>query len=95
MACRITLIQAVNASIPVYAMHSARLPTSTCASLDKLNMDFLWGDCEDKRKVHLANWNFVCKIKFLDSLNIKKTLEMNRAMFAKTSSRILQHDEGL
>jgi hypothetical protein len=41
MPGRITLIQAVTSLIPTYAMQTAKLPSSTCAQLDKLNRNFL------------------------------------------------------
>lgn len=53
MAGRITLIQAVTASIPTYAMQTAKLPSSACAQLDKLNRNFLWGDTSARKKIHL------------------------------------------
>lgn len=43
MVGRLTLIQAVTASIPVYAIQTAKLYVSTTMTLDKLNRDFLWG----------------------------------------------------
>lgn len=95
MAGRLTLIQAVNASIPIYAMQTAKLHVSICSSLDKLNRDFIWGNCDDKKKIHLVNWNTVYKPKISGGLGLKKTIVMNKDMLAKTSWRILQHDEGL
>ncbi|KAL6199614.1 hypothetical protein ACLB2K_029398 [Fragaria x ananassa] len=57
MAGRLTLIQSVASSIPVYAMQTAKLPISICDSLDRLNRNFLWGDTDQLRKVHLTNWD--------------------------------------
>lgn len=73
----------------------AKLPVSTCESLDKLNRDFLWGDCDEKRKVHLVNWDVVCQPKTSGGLGNKKIVAMNKAMPAKTGWRILQQDEDL
>lgn len=95
MAGRLTLIQAVTASIPVYAMQTAKLPASTCDTLDKLNRDFLWGDCDGKKKIHLVNWDTVCRPKVAGGLGIKKTSVVNKVMLAKTGWRIMQKDEGL
>lgn len=95
MAGRLTLIQAVNSSIPTYAMQTTKLPTATCSQLDKLNRNFLWGDTTEKKKIHLLNWNKVCKPKANGGLGLKKTADMNSAMLAKTSWRIVQKDEGL
>ncbi|KAK9941797.1 hypothetical protein M0R45_007491 [Rubus argutus] len=95
MAGRLTLIQAVTSSTPVYAMQTAKLPSCTTKTLDKLNRDFLWGDCDGKKKIHLVKWESVCKPKWLGGLGIKKAATMNQAMLAKTSWRMLQKDEGL
>ena len=47
------------------------------------------------KKIHMVNWDSVCKPKFLGGLGIKKATTMNKAMLAKTSWRMLQKDEGL
>ncbi|XP_024190144.1 uncharacterized protein LOC112194121 [Rosa chinensis] len=94
MAGRLTLINSVTASIPIYTMQTAKIPLSTCDALDKLNRDFLWGDSDDKRKIHLVNWDNVCKPKNRGGLGIKRTTDMNKAMLAKVSWRILQNDDG-
>ncbi|XP_061993910.1 uncharacterized protein LOC133711840 [Rosa rugosa] len=95
MAGRLTLINSVTASIPIYTMQTAKIPISTCDSLDKLNRDFLWGDCDGRKTVHLVNWDNVCMPKIRGALGIKKTAEMNQALLAKVSWRLLQKDEGL
>jgi hypothetical protein len=76
-------------------MQTAKLPTSTAESLDKLNRDFLWGDCDGRKKIHIVNWDSVCRPKYLGGLGIKKTANMNKAMLAKSGWRMLQNDEGL
>ncbi|KAL6140994.1 hypothetical protein ACLB2K_059286 [Fragaria x ananassa] len=95
MAGRLTLIQSVTSSIPNYAMQTAKFPVSLCDKLDKLNWDFLWGDLENKKRVHLVNWDSVCQPKQLGGLGIKKTADMNQAMLAKISWRMFQDDKGL
>lgn len=94
MAGRLTLIQSVASSIPVYAMQTAKLPISICDSLDRLNRNFLWGDTDQQRKVHLTNWDMVCRPKCFGGLGIKKSTDMNKAMVAKASWRMIQNDKG-
>ncbi|XP_062028805.1 uncharacterized protein LOC133744775 [Rosa rugosa] len=89
---RLTLIQAVTNSIPVYTM---QLPVSICDALDKCNRDFLWGDCNGKKKIHLANWDLVCRPKEFGGLGIKKASMMNQAMLVKIGWRMVQEDQGL
>ncbi|XP_004306074.1 PREDICTED: putative ribonuclease H protein At1g65750-like [Fragaria vesca subsp. vesca] len=95
MAGRLTLIQSVSSAIPNYAMQTAKFPVSLCENLDKLNRNFLWGDTEIKKKVHLVNWDVVCQPKQLGDIGIKKTEDMNQAMLAKISWRMFQCDKGL
>jgi ribonuclease HI len=63
--------------------------------LDKLNRNFLWGDTTEKKKIHLLNWSKVCTPKANGGLGLKRAADMNQAMLAKASWRIVQKDEGL
>lgn len=63
LAGRRTLVQAVTSTIPNYAMQTMSLPIKLCDKIDKLNRDFLWGDSDNKKKIHLVKWRNVCKPK--------------------------------
>ncbi|KAL6202734.1 hypothetical protein ACLB2K_026439 [Fragaria x ananassa] len=76
-------------------MQTAKFPVSLCDRLDRLNRNFLWGDVDDKKKIHLVNWDTVCQPKQLGGLGIKKFADMNQAMLAKISWRMFQNDKGL
>ncbi|XP_024158077.2 uncharacterized protein LOC112165700 [Rosa chinensis] len=95
MAGRLTLVNSVTSSIPIYTMQTAKLPMSLCDKLDKLNRDFIWGDTTDRKKIHLVSWDVVCQPKQLGGLGIKKTEVMNQAMLAKASWRLFINDSGL
>ncbi|XP_040372858.1 uncharacterized protein LOC112194030 [Rosa chinensis] len=95
LAGRLTLIHSVTATIPNYAMQTTRLPMYICDDLDKINRNFLWGDTENKKKIHLVNWDTVCLPKNLGGLGIKKSSDMNQSMLAKTGWRLFQNDSGL
>lgn len=85
MAGRLSLIQSMTSSIPIYAIQTAKFPSSVCENLDKLNRNFLCGDINDKNKVHLLSWKEVCKPKCKGGLGLKMTVDMNRAMLAKAN----------
>ncbi|KAL6218309.1 hypothetical protein ACLB2K_011523 [Fragaria x ananassa] len=95
MAGRLTLVQSVTSSIPIYSMQTVKFPVSLCERIDKLNRDFIWGDNNEKKRVHLVNWETVCQPKCLGGLGVKKTEDMNQAMLAKASWRIFKQDSGL
>lgn len=52
LAGRVTLIKFVLSSLPVYYMSLFRLPRSVAKELDKIQVAFLWGDSDVKKKVH-------------------------------------------
>ncbi|CAL8115937.1 unnamed protein product [Prunus armeniaca] len=95
MAGRLTLLQSVASAIPIYSMQTAMLPASVWSKLDQLNKNFLWGHAFDKVKVHLVNWEIVCKSKCDGGLGVKKATWMNQALLAKFGWRLLHNDQGL
>lgn len=54
-------------------------------TLLKMNRNFLWGDDNNARKIHLVNLSTVRLPKSLRGLGIKKASDMNQAMLAKAS----------
>ncbi|CAL9013284.1 unnamed protein product [Prunus brigantina] len=95
MAGRTTLIQAVTSSIPIYAMQTTKLPMSTCEDLDRVNRNFFWGGSARQSKVHLCQWDLVCKPKHKGGLGLKKATLMNQAMLGKIGWRLHAQDKGL
>ncbi|CAA7025019.1 unnamed protein product [Microthlaspi erraticum] len=94
-AGRITLKKAVLSSIPVHTMSSIMLPQSTLASLDKTSRAFLWGDTNEKRRQHLLAWDNVCLPKENGGLGIRKAQNMNIALIAKLSWRVIHEEKAL
>ncbi|KAI5351823.1 hypothetical protein L3X38_004714 [Prunus dulcis] len=85
----------VTSAIPIYYMQIAMLPASVCNKLDQLNKNFLWGHAFDKAKVHLVNWETVCKPKCAGGLGVKNVAWMNQALLAKFGWRLLHNEQGL
>lgn len=65
-----SLTHSVTTVIPNYAMQTAKLPMHICNRLDKLNRNFLRGDDNNAKKVHLVNWHIVCLPKSFGGLGI-------------------------
>lgn len=83
LAGRRVLVQSALSTIPVYTMQAFALPSGTCKAIDKVCRDFLWGDIEDHKKVHLVNWDEVCTPKNCGRLGIRKAEDFNQALLAK------------
>ena len=43
-------------------MQCAYLPINICNKIDMIVRKFLWGTSEEKRKMHLVNWDKVTQI---------------------------------
>ena len=94
-AGRCTLIKTVASALPIYAMQTIKLPSEICANLDKINRNFLWGSTDEKKRMHLVNWDMVCMPKKRGGLGIKKMKMMNQSLLAKAGWRISQKENGL
>ncbi|GMQ02192.1 hypothetical protein CsSME_00048543 [Camellia sinensis var. sinensis] len=64
-------------------MQTSKLPQSICKQIDKINRNFLWGDLEGRKKVHLVNWKQVCKAKQEGGLGLRRAEDQNIALLAK------------
>ncbi|CAL1391746.1 unnamed protein product [Linum trigynum] len=94
-AARLTLTQSVSVSLPVYNMQTELIPMGVCRSIDKLNRDFIWGDEEEKTKMHLVAWEKMTKSKKQGGVGIRPTRQANLAMLAKSGWRLLHDKESI
>ncbi|XP_062112656.1 uncharacterized protein LOC133823825 [Humulus lupulus] len=58
---RLTLIQSVLSSIPMYYLSLFRIPKSVVGFIEKLMRDFLWEGADRSGADHLVSWQEVCK----------------------------------
>ena len=92
LAGRITLCKAVLATIPLCPMQAAAIPKQTCREIEKVCRRFIWGQQEGRDKIHLINWNTICKPKEEGGLGIRKMEAMNKAFIMKLAWGMLQEN---
>ncbi|RVW30191.1 putative ribonuclease H protein [Vitis vinifera] len=51
--------------------------------IEKIQREFLWGDMEEKRKIHLVRWAVICKDKRHGGLGLRYLKEFNHALLGK------------
>lgn len=95
IAGRATLAQTSLVSIPFYTMHTTRLPRAICDEVDKKVRGFLWGDTEEKKRMHLVAWEKVTKPKVEGGLGIRPMRKTNAAFLAKLGWRVLAEKDTL
>ncbi|KAL8542622.1 hypothetical protein ACS0TY_003485 [Phlomoides rotata] len=62
---RVTLVQSVLSSIPIYCLSFYRIPKRVIIELISIQRNFLWGGCEESSKTPWISWNTICKDKKL------------------------------
>ena len=80
---RVTLIQSVLTSIPIYFLCSFGIPKKEVDKLVSLQCRFLWGGGADQNKIAWIKWETVCLPKEKGDLGIKDINTFNLALLGK------------
>ncbi|KAH1150639.1 hypothetical protein GYH30_044590 [Glycine max] len=80
---RVTLINTVLSTLPIYFFPFFRVPSKIIAKLESLQRRFLWGGEAESRKIAWVNWNIVCLPKAKGGLGIKDLRTFNTALLGK------------
>ena len=89
---RVTLIQSVLNSIPIYFLSFFRIPKKVEEKLVSLQRKFLWGEGPDKNKIAWIKWNIVCLPKEKGGLGLKDINTFNLALLGKWRWNLFQHE---
>ncbi|CAJ2651419.1 unnamed protein product [Trifolium pratense] len=92
---RITLINSVLASIPLYFFSFFRAPCCVLKSIEKIQRNFLWGGGAEERKVCWVKWDQICLPKEKCGLGVKNLELFNLALLSKWKWRFLNHDNAI
>ncbi|PKA54952.1 Putative ribonuclease H protein [Apostasia shenzhenica] len=85
-AGRLTLINSVLSSIPVYSMSHTFMPKSILASIEQLIRQFLWSGDMTRNSLHYVNWNSIAKPKASGGLGIHHFSIWRRVLIAKLAA---------
>ncbi|KAL5538425.1 hypothetical protein UlMin_043523 [Ulmus minor] len=80
---RLTMIQSVLSSIPIYFMSLFKLPNGVAALLEKMMRQFLWDKEVGGKGKSLVDWKLVCSPKESGGLGIGNLLIRNKALLGK------------
>lgn len=92
---RVTLINSVLNSIPIFILSFYKTPTKFLKEIYKIQSNFLWYDSEDRKTIHLVGLQRVCRLKEEGGIGIKNMELFNRAFFLKWNWRILVFKEAV
>lgn len=94
-AGRLTLTKSVLQSLPSYTMQAAYIPRSLCDAIDQRCRNFLWGDSNEEKHVHLVNWKRVCCPKEWGGLGLRTARAMNQTALMKAGWHLIKRREDL
>ncbi|GAB4847064.1 hypothetical protein Ancab_039814 [Ancistrocladus abbreviatus] len=83
MGGRLTLLNAVLTSIPVYFLSVYKMPAGVATAIDRLRRQFLWSGPSQSRSILWVRWDVVCLPKTVGGLGVKQLHAFNLALLAK------------
>src|SRR5438128_10708500 len=89
---RLTLINSVLSSLPMYMMSFFSLPKGVLKKLDYFRSRFYWQGDEHKKKYRLAKWNILSMPKDQGGLGIQDLNIKNIALLSKWLYKLLSSD---
>ncbi|XP_058724451.1 uncharacterized protein LOC131595932 [Vicia villosa] len=95
MGGRVTLINSVLNSIPIFTLSFFKIPGKIAKEIRKIQSEFLWSGRLERRCIHWVNWGVVCKSKAKGGLGVRDVKEMNNALLLKWKWRILNDNEAI
>ncbi|PSS08274.1 Endonuclease [Actinidia chinensis var. chinensis] len=80
---RITLIKSTLTNLPIYFMSLFKMLVTIANKLEKLQRQFLWGEGEEKQKIHWISWDSIARKKSMGGLGIRRLLALNSALLVR------------
>ncbi|KAH0778498.1 hypothetical protein KY290_004925 [Solanum tuberosum] len=95
MTNRVVLAKATLKSMPSHVIQYIKMPAKITDTMNKIQRDFIWGTINEKRKIHLLNWDTITNNKNMGGLGIQKIEIKNRAILSSLAWRIIQNPDKL
>jgi exonuclease III len=92
---RVTLIKSTLSNLPTNYLSLFLVPVSVANRIEKIQRDFLWGGMGDEPKMHLVNWDQICRPLRAGGLGIRNVLKFNKALLGKWLWRYATESEAL
>eukprot|EP00253_Pinus_taeda_P012280 PITA_12280 len=79
----LVLTKAILQAIPIFIMSALPIPKGVLQQIRNIQMDFLWGKGEEKKKWALVAWDKLCKPKAHGGLGLHDPKTLSRVLGAK------------
>jgi hypothetical protein len=80
---RLTLINSVLASMPLYFFSFYKAPSCVLKQLVRIQRNFLWGGGSEEKRLCWVKWDIICLPKEQGGLGVKNLMLFNKALLSK------------
>jgi hypothetical protein len=87
---RLILLKSVLSSIPVYFLSFFKAPSGIISFLESIFCHFLWGGCEENKKISWIKWDTICAHRERGGLGVRRVKDFNYALLGKWVWRCLE-----
>ncbi|GAU20609.1 hypothetical protein TSUD_33450 [Trifolium subterraneum] len=92
---RLTLINSVLSSLPLYFFSFFKLPSCILKILEQMQRNLLWGGGAENKKICWVKWDQICLPKAQGGLGVKNLCMFNVALLNKWKWRFVSENEAL
>ena len=80
---RLILIKCTLSNLLIYFMSLFIIPKKVRIRLERIQREFLWGDMEERGKIHMLSWSVMCKDKKHERLELRHFEGFNQGLLGK------------
>ncbi|KAL4314420.1 hypothetical protein AHAS_Ahas15G0083300 [Arachis hypogaea] len=66
-----------------FEMQHGRVSKGVCQEIEKLQRGFIWGNNENRKKMHAINWKTLCSPKHEGGLGLRRLQPINNTFLMK------------
>lgn len=92
---RLTLIKTVMGNLPTYYLSLFKAPLGVVEELEKIRRTFLWGGCDDRKRIHWVSWEKVIAAKGDGGVGVGSIKALNIGLLIKWWWRLKNENHSL